>query len=37
VSFAFSDMIGNHDLLYYDEPEFARQYYSMSQYDTARF
>jgi hypothetical protein len=37
VSFTFSDMIGNHDLLYYDEPEFARRYYSMSRYDTAGF
>jgi hypothetical protein len=37
VSFKFSDMIGNHDLLYYDEPEFARHYYSMSRYDAAGF
>lgn len=37
VSFSFSDMIGNHDLLYYDEPEFARQFYSMSRYDAAGF
>jgi len=37
VSFKFSDMIGNHDLLYYDEPEFARRYYSMSRYDAAGF
>ena len=37
VSFAFSDIIGNHDLLYYDEPEFARRFYSMSLYDAAGF
>src|SRR6266403_3662432 len=37
VLFTFGDMIGNHDLLYYDEPEFARRYYSMSRYDTAGF
>src|SRR5258707_9080651 len=37
VSFASSDMIGNHDLLYYDEPEFALRYYSMSHYDAAGF
>ena len=37
VSFKFSEMIGNHDLLYYDEPEFARRYYSMSRYDAAGF
>jgi hypothetical protein len=37
VSFKLSDMIGNHDLLYYDEPEFARHYYSMSWYDAAGF
>jgi hypothetical protein len=37
VSFAFSDLIGNHDLLYFDEPEFARRYYSMNRYDTAGF
>jgi hypothetical protein len=37
VSLKFSDMIGNHDLLYYDEPEFARHYYSMSRYDAAGF
>jgi hypothetical protein len=37
VSVTFSDLIGNHDLLYYDEPEFARRYYSMSRYDAAGF
>jgi hypothetical protein len=37
VLFTFGDMIGNHDLLYYDEPEFARRYYSMSRYDVAGF
>ena len=37
VSFKFSEMIGNHDLLYYDEPEFARRYYSMTRYDAAGF
>src|SRR5882724_11789832 len=31
VSLTFADMIGNHDLLYYDEPEFARRYYTMSR------
>jgi len=35
VSLTFADMIGNHDLLYYDEPEFARRYYTMSRYDAA--
>ena len=37
VWFRFGDMIGNHDLLYYDEPEFARRYYSMTRYDAAGF
>jgi hypothetical protein len=37
VSVTFSDLIGNHDLLYYDEPEFARRYYSMSRYGAAGF
>ncbi len=37
VLFTFRDMIGNHDLLYFDEPEFARRYYSMSRYDAAGF
>jgi hypothetical protein len=37
VKFSFSELIGNHDLLYFDEPEFARRYYAMSRYDTARF
>jgi hypothetical protein len=37
VLFTFGDMIGNHDLLYFDEPEFARRYYSMSRYDAAGF
>jgi hypothetical protein len=33
VSFAFSNVIGNHDLLYYGELEFAPRYDSMSRYD----
>ncbi len=37
VSFKFSDMIGNHDLLYYDEPQLARRFYSMSRHDSAGF
>ena len=37
VSFAFSDVIGNHDLLYYGEPEFAPRYESMSRYDAEGF
>jgi hypothetical protein len=37
VSFAFSDVIGNHDLPYYGEPEFAPRYDSMSRYDAAGF
>jgi hypothetical protein len=37
VAVTFSDLIGNHDLLYYDEPEFARRYYSMSRYDATGF
>jgi len=37
VRFSFSDLIGNHDLLYYHEPEFARRYYVMSRYDVAGF
>ena len=37
VSFTFGDMIGNHDLLYYNEPEFARRYYSMSRCDAGGF
>jgi len=37
VSYSFSDLIGNHDLLYYDEPDFARRYYAMSRYDAVGF
>lgn len=37
VSFSNADLIGNHDLLYYDEPEFARRYFSMTRYESAAF
>jgi len=37
VMFANADIIGNHDILYYQEPEFARRFYQMSRYDTAAF
>jgi len=37
VSYTSADLIGNHDLLYYDEPEFARRYYQMSPYDSRAF
>jgi len=37
VAFSSADLIGNHDILYYDEPEFARRFYRMSRYDTAAF
>jgi len=37
VMFSFGDLIGNHDLLYYDEPEFARRYYAMSERDVVAF
>ena len=37
VIFANSDIIGNHDILYYQEPEFARRYFQMSRRDSAAF
>jgi hypothetical protein len=37
VSFSNADMIGNHDILYYQEPEFARRHYQMSRYEAAVF
>jgi hypothetical protein len=37
VAFASADLIGNHDILYYQEPEFARRFYQMSRYDVAAF
>lgn len=37
MAFSSSELIGNHDILYYDEPEFARRFYEMSRYDTAAF
>src|SRR5215467_2357165 len=37
VSFSNADIIGNHDILYYQEPEFARAYFSMSRYEGAAF
>ena len=37
VAFSSADLIGNHDILYYDEPEFARRFYQMSRYDAAAF
>ena len=36
-AFAASDLIGNHDMLYYQEPEFARRFYRMSPRDAAAF
>jgi len=36
-AFVASDLIGNHDLLYYQEPEFARRYYHLSARDAAAF
>ena len=37
VSFSNADLIGNHDILYYQEPEFARRFFYMSPYDSAAF
>ena len=37
VQFTFGDLIGNHDLLYFEEPEFARRFYSMSRMDSIAF
>lgn len=37
VSFANADIIGNHDILYYQEAEFARRFYEMSRYETVAF
>lgn len=37
VSYSNADIIGNHDILYYQEPEFARRYYQMSGYESAAF
>lgn len=37
VSFLNSDIIGNHDILYYKEPEFARRFFQMPRYDAAAF
>ena len=37
VAFSNADLIGNHDILYYDEPEFARQFFFMTRYEAAAF
>lgn len=37
VSFSNADLIGNHDILYYQEPAFARRFYQMNQYESAAF
>src|SRR5215467_6293532 len=37
VSFSNADIIGNHDILYYQEPEFARGFFEMTRYDTVAF
>lgn len=37
VSFLNSDIIGNHDILYYQEPEVARLYFQMNRYQAAAF
>jgi hypothetical protein len=37
VQFSNADIIGNRDILYYQEPEFARRYFRMTLYDSAAF
>jgi hypothetical protein len=37
VRFSANDMIGNHALLYYLEPMYARQFYSLSARDSLQF
>lgn len=37
VTFVNSDIIGNRDILYYREPEFARRYFQMTRFDSAAF
>lgn len=37
VQFSANDMIGNHALLYYLEPTYARQFYSLSARDSVQF
>jgi hypothetical protein len=37
VQFSANDMIGNHALLYYLEPSYARQFYSLSAHDSLEF
>jgi len=37
LSFSNADIIGNHDILYYQEPEFARSFFQMTRYDSAAF
>ena len=37
VQFRYGDLIGNHDLLYFQEPTFARQYYALGKVDSAAF
>src|SRR5262249_20252521 len=32
-----ADLIGNHDILYYQEPEFARGKFQMTRYDSVAF
>lgn len=37
VRFSANDMIGNHAMLYYLEPNYARQFYSLSARDSLQF
>jgi hypothetical protein len=37
VAFSNTDLIGNHDILYYEEPDFARRYFLMNRYESAAF
>jgi len=37
VVFSNADIIGNRDILYYQEPEFARGYFQMTRHDSAAF
>lgn len=37
IEFANAEIIGNHDILYYQEPEFARGFYRMGRYESVQF
>jgi hypothetical protein len=37
VTLSNADLIGNHDILYYQESRFARRYFSMTPYESAAF